>query len=334
MMGGRNNTPKSPFIRIDMSEFQQKHEVAKFIGSPPGYVGHEQGGMLSCFTKCLQRSQCVNSCVCVCVWCKLLVSKNAFFVFFFFKLSVQHHTFDSNTHTHTHNPTHIQIHTCIHTHTQGQLTSRLKEFPNAVVLLDEVEKAHPDVLTIMLQLFDEGRITDGKGETIECKDAIFIMTSNLAQTEIANEAEILRKEALKKNYYKTNQNTLLENMQNENKNKNNNSNADIDQKNNDESNNNNKEGTVNEDISLSRAFIEETIQPILKRHFQRDEFLGRINEILYFLPFNERELKELTNKELNKWKIIAKNRHNIDLKWDDNVIQAIADGYNLRYGAR
>ena len=62
-------------------------------------------------------------------------------------------------------------------------------------MLDEVEKAHPDVLTVMLQLFDEGRITDGKGTTVECKDAIFIMTSNLAQHEIADEAELLRLEA-------------------------------------------------------------------------------------------------------------------------------------------
>lgn len=54
---------------------------------------------------------------------------------------------------------------------------------------DEVEKAHPDVLTVMLQLFDEGRLTDGKGQTIECKDAIFIMTSNLAQTEVCGLAE-------------------------------------------------------------------------------------------------------------------------------------------------
>ena len=60
------------------------------------------------------------------------------------------------------------------------MTKRLKEFPEAVVLFDEVDKAHPDVLTVLLQLFDEGRLTDGKGQTIECKKAIFVMTSNLA----------------------------------------------------------------------------------------------------------------------------------------------------------
>lgn len=77
----------------------------------------------------------------------------------------------------------------------GQLTKRLKKFPNAVVLFDEVDKAHPDVLTVLLQLFDEGRLTDGQGKTIECKDAIFIMTSNLASDEIAQHGLELRKEA-------------------------------------------------------------------------------------------------------------------------------------------
>ena len=92
------------------------------------------------------------------------------------------------------------------------------------------------------------------------------MTSNLAQTEIGDEAENLRKEA-----------------------------AEMVKSNNDDSN------VIEENVTLSRQFIEDTIQPILKAHFKRDEFLGRINEILYFLPFNEKELKELTVKELEKW---------------------------------
>lgn len=76
----------------------------------------------------------------------------------------------------------------------GQLTKRLKTCPDAVVLFDEVDKAHPDVLTVLLQLFDEGRLTDGKGKTIECKNAIFVMTSNLASQEIAQHALSLREE--------------------------------------------------------------------------------------------------------------------------------------------
>lgn len=81
----------------------------------------------------------------------------------------------------------------------GQLTKRLKKCPNAVVLFDEVDKAHPDVLTVLLQLFDEGRLTDGQGKTIECKDAIFIMTSNLASDEIADHGLQLRREVEKIN---------------------------------------------------------------------------------------------------------------------------------------
>ena len=91
-------------IRFDMSEFMEKHTVAKFIGSPPGYVGHEEG---------------------------------------------------------------------------GQLTEKLRRSPYSIVLFDEVEKAHPDLFNILLQVFEDGILTDAQGNTIDCKQAIFIMTSNL-----------------------------------------------------------------------------------------------------------------------------------------------------------
>lgn len=181
---------KKGFIRLDMSEYQEKHEVAKMIGAPPGYIGHDQG---------------------------------------------------------------------------GQLTKKLKECPNAVVLFDEVDKAHPDVLTVMLQLFDEGRLTDGQGKTIVCKDAIFVMTSNLASEEIANHALELRREA------------KLAAEQRE-------------------------EGDeICEKVTISRKFKERVVQPILKLHFRRDEFLGRINEMVYFLPFSRPELLSLVTKELDFW---------------------------------
>ena len=91
-------------IRLDMSEFVEKHNVARLVGSPPGYVGHEQG---------------------------------------------------------------------------GQLTEALQQNPFSIVLLDEIEKAHPDVLNILLSLFGEGRLTDGQGRTVDGSNALFIMTSNL-----------------------------------------------------------------------------------------------------------------------------------------------------------
>ena len=151
---------KAAFIRIDMSEYQEKHEVAKLIGSPPGYVGHDDG---------------------------------------------------------------------------DQLTKKLKEFPEAVVLFDEVDKAHPDVLTVLLQLFDEGRLTDGKGKTIECKNAMSITTSNLAITEIAEHVLQLRREAedIAKEIYS----------------------GEI------------KDKDVGENITISRHFEDKIIYPILKYHF-------------------------------------------------------------------
>lgn len=91
-------------IRIDMSEYMEKHSVAKLIGSPPGYIGYEE---------------------------------------------------------------------------EGFLTSRLRTKPYSVVLLDEVEKAHPDVLNLFLQVFDEGRLTDNKGRHIDARHSIFVMTSNI-----------------------------------------------------------------------------------------------------------------------------------------------------------
>ncbi len=73
------------------------------------------------------------------------------------------------------------------------MTTRLCESPRAIVLLDEIEKAHPDVLTLFLQVFDDGRITDTKDGVVYCQNAIFIMTSNLASDEIKKSSPTLRK---------------------------------------------------------------------------------------------------------------------------------------------
>ncbi len=105
-----NKNEDDGFIRLDMSEYGESHQRARLIGSPPGYVGHEQG---------------------------------------------------------------------------GQLTDKLTKCPEAIVLLDEIEKAHPDVLNVLLQVFDEGRLTDGKGQTVHFPNAVFIMTSNLVQVTLA-----------------------------------------------------------------------------------------------------------------------------------------------------
>ncbi|NXP86065.1 CLPB protein, partial [Passerina amoena] len=148
----------------------------------------------------------------------------------------------------------------------------------------------------------QGRLTDGKGKTIDCKDAIFIMTSNVASEEIAQHALQLRQEAMEMSKKRIAEN--LEDVQ------------------------------MTDKITISKQFKEKVIRPILKAHFRRDEFLGRINEIVYFLPFCHSELIQLVNKELNFWAKKAKARHNITLQWDREVMDVLADGYNLHYGAR
>lgn len=225
---------KKAFIRLDMSEYQEKHSVARMIGSPPGYVGYQDG---------------------------------------------------------------------------GQLTDALKKCNNAVVLFDEVEKAHPEVLTILLQLFDEGRLTDGKGQTIECKDAIFIMTSNLASEAIAEHAMQLRAEQ-----------QLARKVEIENRLK--------------SIVNSDSASQHQEQITISRKFKDEIVRPILKAHLLRDEFLGRINEMVYFLPFSDSELRQLVVKELEFWATKAKNNNSIEMTWDDKVIDVICRGYDIHYGAR
>ncbi|SNR65013.1 ATP-dependent Clp protease ATP-binding subunit ClpB [Methylobacillus rhizosphaerae] len=100
-------------IRIDMSEFMEKHSVARLIGAPPGYVGYEEG---------------------------------------------------------------------------GYLTEAVRRKPYSVILLDEVEKAHPDVFNVLLQVLDDGRLTDGQGRTVDFKNTVIIMTSNLGSQMIQNMA--------------------------------------------------------------------------------------------------------------------------------------------------
>ncbi|NXA38083.1 CLPB protein, partial [Eudromia elegans] len=148
----------------------------------------------------------------------------------------------------------------------------------------------------------QGRLTDGKGKTIDCKDAIFIMTSNVASEEIAQHALQLRQEALEMSKKRLAEN--LEDVQ------------------------------LADKITISKQFKEKVIRPILKAHFRRDEFLGRINEIVYFLPFCHAELLQLVDKELRFWAKKAQARHNITLLWDTEVMDVLADGYNLHYGAR
>jgi len=106
-------------VRIDMSEYQERHSVSRLVGAPPGYVGYDEG---------------------------------------------------------------------------GQLTEAVRRRPYSVVLLDEIEKAHPDVFNILLQVLDDGRLTDNKGRTVDFKNTIIIMTSNMGSGYIQEKFEELTPE--------------------------------------------------------------------------------------------------------------------------------------------
>jgi ATP-dependent Clp protease ATP-binding subunit ClpB len=111
-------------VRIDMSEFMEKHSVSRLIGAPPGYVGYEEG---------------------------------------------------------------------------GTLTEAVRRKPYSVILLDEVEKAHPDVFNVLLQVLDDGRLTDGQGRTVDFKNAVIVMTSNLGShliMQMSGQDEALIREAV------------------------------------------------------------------------------------------------------------------------------------------
>ena len=102
-------------IRIDMSEYMEKHTTSRLVGSPPGYVGYDEG---------------------------------------------------------------------------GQLTEKIRQKPYSVILLDEIEKAHPDVFNVLLQVLDDGQLTDGKGRRVDFKNTIIIMSSNLGATTLRDEKEV------------------------------------------------------------------------------------------------------------------------------------------------
>jgi ATP-dependent Clp protease ATP-binding subunit ClpB len=100
-------------VRLDMSEYMEKHAVARLIGAPPGYIGYEEG---------------------------------------------------------------------------GQLTEAVRRRPHAVVLFDEVEKAHPEVFNVLLQILDDGRLTDAHGRTVDFRNAVVIMTSNIGSQFILDQS--------------------------------------------------------------------------------------------------------------------------------------------------
>ena len=216
-------------VRLDMSEYMEKHTVAKLIGSPPGYVGHSDG---------------------------------------------------------------------------GQLTEAIRSKPYTVLLFDEIEKAHPDVFNLLLQILDDGRLTDSKGRTIDFKNTLIIMTSNVGASIIEKESGLqnLKKENSSDIYNVTSEYFLSE-----------------------------PNDPLKDPTLLKR--MTSLVNEELKKYF-RPEFLNRLDEIIVFSHLNRSnivDISELIIKELTD----RMKKKEVELIITLPAQRKLVDeGYDPIYGAR
>ncbi|MBW4679008.1 MAG: ATP-dependent chaperone ClpB [Microcoleus vaginatus WJT46-NPBG5] len=211
-------------VRIDMSEYMEKHAVSRLVGAPPGYVGYEEG---------------------------------------------------------------------------GQLSEAIRRHPYSVLLLDEVEKAHPDVFNILLQVLDDGRITDSQGRLVDFRNTVIVMTSNIGSDRIfealgeRQEAENGRQEKLS--------------IQNTKKSK---------------SKNQDPEEEMRKGVMQS-----------LRGHF-RPEFLNRVDDIILFHPLNRAELRQIVGIQIKRIEQLLADQK-ISFQLMSAAQDYLADaGYDPVYGAR
>jgi ATP-dependent Clp protease ATP-binding subunit ClpB len=209
-------------IRIDMSEYMEKHSVSRLIGAPPGYVGYDEG---------------------------------------------------------------------------GQLTEAVRRRPYAVVLFDEIEKAHPDVFNIFLQIMDDGRLTDGKGRHIDFKNTIIIMTSNIGSSYL-QEAGLRHPGFV-------------------------------------EGKRNGKDGRKAEepDVPDYLAEAQHKVMEALRAHF-KPEFLNRVDDIIFFNPLGKEQLTKIVDLRLEDLRRLLADRK-ITLDVTPAAKKSIfTEGYDANYGAR
>ncbi len=224
-------------IKLDMSEYMEKHSVAKLIGSPPGYVGYEEG---------------------------------------------------------------------------GQLTEKVRRQPYSLVLLDEIEKAHPEVTNILLQLFDEGRLTDSKGRTVDFRNTIIIMTSNLGAEKIISTVNKIKPNSQPSEVKIGETTNSSENKIIKMKKANDGNSAD-------------------EQKEWESLLAEMDI--ILKRSF-RPEFMNRIDEIILFRSLSLVEIKKIINLTLDKTARLL-NAQKINVEFSQNSVSELAQiSYDPQFGAR
>ncbi|MFB3921010.1 MAG: ATP-dependent chaperone ClpB [Terriglobia bacterium] len=211
-------------VRIDMSEYMEKHAVARLIGAPPGYIGYEEG---------------------------------------------------------------------------GQLTEQVRRRPYSVLLFDEIEKAHPDVFNIFLQILDEGRLTDGKGRTVDFKNAVIIMTSNIASSlihEAMNGRSVPAASSPPRS--KTNDGT----------------------------------GDSAATAGLSDE-LKKRIHETLLAHF-RPEFLNRVDEVVVFNALGEEQIEKIIEIQLEHLRRLLAERK-IQIELTDKARELLfREGYDPQFGAR
>ena len=210
-------------VRIDMSEYQERHSVSRLIGAPPGYVGYDES---------------------------------------------------------------------------GQLTEAVRRKPYSVVLLDEIEKAHQDVYNILLQILDDGRLTDNKGRLVDFKNTIIIMTSNIGAMAI-QEMMTKNEELRAKNEELEAQSSGLKAQ---------NSDADFEE-------------------------MRNKVMEIL-RQFMKPEFLNRIDDIIMFTPLSKEQIINVVSMQFHSLKKMLK-KNDIDIEMTSEAMKHIAEtSYDVRYGAR
>ena len=206
-------------VRIDMSEFMEKHSVARLIGAPPGYVGYEEG---------------------------------------------------------------------------GYLTEAVRRKPYSVLLLDEIEKAHPDVFNILLQVLEDGRLTDGQGRTVDFRNTVIVMTSNLGSDVIQEITENKAFDSISFDNNATSDDVLNENRY---------------------------------------QAMKDSVMNVVSGHF-RPEFINRIDEVVVFHPLGQSQIRGIAEIQLDRLRLRLKDRElllNIPSDVMDLISEA---GFDPVYGAR
>jgi len=216
-------------VRIDMSEYMEKHSVSRLTGPPPGYIGYEEG---------------------------------------------------------------------------GQLTEAVRRAPHSVVLLDELEKAHGDVLNILLQIMEDGMLTDGKGRTVNFKNSILVMTSNVGSHRILDVS----------NQWKSRKSSADETS--------------------------GVNGDAEEAKQLQAAMEYTEMSDVVKEELEaamRPEFLNRVDEIVVFAPLGDSNLRSITQLILDGTVKRAMAERSIDLKISSDLVDRIMEEGSVntaQFGAR